>query len=644
MSILSVANLKYAIGDQLLLEGVNLTLEAGEHVALVGRNGCGKSTLLRMLAADAGLRPDSGEVQQARGSSIGYLTQDPQLDSQNTLRVEAASVFADLEKLHHRVDQITAEMVTAAGDQLDRLMKSYERLERQIHSAGGYAVDHRIDATLHGVGLGDELFNVQVGNLSGGQKGRLALAKLLLASPDVLLLDEPTNHLDIEGRQWLEQYLAASPSAIILVSHDRWLLDRVVSKIYELENGQIEQYPGQYTQYRQLRAERRLADQRAYDRQQQFIRREQGFIDRYRAGQRSKQAQGREKRLERLLRDDRLGRPVEADVLRAHVPAPSRSGDLVMAAESVGKAYGERVLFADVSLAIKRGDRIGVIGPNGCGKTTLVNCLLGRQSQDGGHVRRGAQVNVGYLQQMPTDIDPSLTVVEYLRRFVPGATEQAARDLAGAFLFSGVDQDKTMGVLSGGERTRAALAGLIVGGHNLLVLDEPTNHLDIPSAEQLEWAIRTFLGLDRPRAPRHGTLILITHDRMLLDAIVNQLLVFDGHGHVTHFLGTYSEYLAACPAADSPLPAVSDAAGQPSKPSRARAKPPAGDRVSLLSDTALEACIVELESQLAEIDQQLADPSAYRDGQKVKSLQNRRAAATEELAPLERQWLERADR
>jgi ATP-binding cassette subfamily F protein 3 len=658
MALLSVANLQYSIGDRVILDGVNLTVEAGEHVGMVGRNGCGKSTLLKLIAGVGNIKLDSGQIQLARGATAGYLTQDPNLDPDRTLREEAGKAFEALDNLHKELEDLAHEMGTAEGDALDKLLKRYEQVEEKVATMGGYAVDHKIDETLHGLGLTDEFFGVKVKDLSGGQKGRLALAKLLLNEPDILLLDEPTNHLDIAGREWLEQYLASYNGAVIIVSHDRWLLDRVVSKIYELELGGMVEYPGNYQAFRTQRAERRLTAQRLYEKQQERIKHEQAFIDRYRAGQRAAQAQGREKRLERLKRDEMLERPVELNEMNLTLRPKTRCGDLVATTDHVTKGYENKPLFRQLSLVIKRGERWGIIGPNGAGKSTLVRTILGEIQPDDGAVRVGNSVDVGHYKQTHEHLDMKLTVVEYLQRIVPSGHEQEARDLAGAFLFSGDQQDKPLSVLSGGERSRAVLAGLMVKGHNLLVLDEPTNHLDIPSAERLEDALKQFTrepeGFSQ-NVSGGGTLILITHDRMLLEDLVDQLLILDGKGNARHFMGKYSEYVVAQRAAITAPP--------PAKPTRKReeksAKPQAspgssgkapgtaaaskGSALTKMSQESLEEKIVKVESQLAEVDKELANPDIYRDSDKVRKLQDRRTRLVAELLPLEEEWARRAE-
>ena len=662
MALVGISNLILSFGDRRILDGINLTLEAGQHVGMVGRNGCGKSTLLKIIAGKESHKPDSGQVQVARGASVGYLTQDHDLNPEHTLREEAGTALAELGRLQAELDRVSHDMAEAKGDELDRLLKQYEQLEVKMHAAGGYATDHLIDQVLHGLGITDDMFTIKVADLSGGQKGRLALAKLLLSHPDVLLLDEPTNHLDIAGRQWLEDFLATYTGAVLLVSHDRWVLDRVVTKIYEMEDGRLIEYPGNYQQYREQRAERHLAQQRAFDKQQTAIKQEQAFIARYKAGQRAKQAKGREKRLERFKRDEAIERPVELETMKLTFKPGPRSSDNVIITHDLAMAYESRTLFEHLSITIKRGDTLGIIGPNGAGKSTIVRCMLGEQTPSAGESKLGSQVSVGHYKQTHEYLDLSRTVVEYLRPITPNQLEQEARDLAGAFLFSGDSQDKQLSVLSGGERSRAVLAGLVAGGHNMLVLDEPTNHLDIPSAERLEEALRRFsepaTGFGQNRSPE-GTLIIISHDRMLLDNLADQLLILDGQGRVKHFLGTYSEYLETQDATIV-VKDDSDAVSQKNEKSN-RAKPQAAksrkkttqstsgrggrkkSRFSHMSQSKLESAIEQTEAKLAELDALLADPEIYKDHKHFNELHEQREKVQAELNPLEEEWTRRAE-
>lgn len=660
MPLLALANVSHSYGTHLVLDGATESIEPGEKVGLVGRNGQGKTTLMKVMMGE--LNPDSGTVNLQRGARVGYLSQDPSLDPEETLRDAAEGAFEQLHELHRQQHMVYDQLATAQGDELKRLMRKQAELDGAIEAAGGYAIDHKIDAMLHGLGFSEEQFPIKVRNLSGGQKGRLGLAKLLLQQPDLLLLDEPTNHLDIVGRQWLENFLAEEyPGAVIVVSHDRWLLDRVVDRIIEVERGMIRDYPGNYHKYLELRRERQLTEARVFEKQQDKIRSEEEFIRRYRAGQRAKQAQGRLARLDRFKRDELVDRPIGLDVMNLALPKAPPCGDQVLSADGISKRYGEKVLFDDLSVSIMRGDRIGLIGPNGAGKTTLARCLLGELEPDQGRVRGGSRLSVGYYRQLHDHLDQSLRVWEYLRSVIVSldgqakASEQQARDLAGAFLFSGNDQEKPLSLLSGGERSRVVLAGLVAGAHNVLVLDEPTNHLDIPSAERLEQVLaddETGFG---------GTLLLISHDRALLEATCDKLLVFDGQGKVTEFLGTYSEWdrkqreraneearreverRAAKGKASSAKP---QAAARGAAVSAAPVKTATDKRLAALAKMTLEQvekAIEQAQAKIKAIDAQLLDPQVYRDHAKMTKLQEQRGAVAGELEPLEFEWARRAE-
>ncbi len=688
MPLLAAVNVQKIFGVDVILDRVSLSLEAGERIGLVGRNGEGKSTLLKIISSD--LAPDEGEVNLARGRRVGRLEQDPTFDPTETLRDSAEGAFAELHALHAQQHKLFDEMAAAGDDaaRLERLMSRQSVIERQIEALGGYAIDHTIDATLHGVGLTDAEFGVKVGGLSGGQRGRLALARLLLESPDVLLLDEPTNHLDIQGREWLESWLLEEfRGAAVIVSHDRRLLQRVVTRIVEVERGRLIDYPGGYDAFREIRAQRRLTQFRAYEKQQTKFRQEQAFIDRYRAGQRAKQAKGRESRLDRERADSALERPMEVSAMRLALPEAPRSGDMVASARGLTKQYtnldgSTRVLFRDFDLTIARGERWGVIGPNGAGKTTLVRTMLGEIDPDGGTARLGANVIPGYYRQTHDGLDPEAQVFRYLQKRVseenPGAqwSEQKARDLAGAFLFSGDEQEKRLGVLSGGERSRVVLAGLLASAKNLLVLDEPTNHLDIPSAERIEEAIgeppsrvrertATEGGEEAPESAFEGTLILISHDRALIDALCDRLVVLDGAGNASIFMGNYTEWDRARGAREKVAREAELAeremrekaekqrrAAEEARKAAERAKPSAptgsggrGGRSSLerMTTEQLEAKIETVEKRIREIDAKLADPDVWRDAAKSARLGDERTKALAELEPLEFEWSRRAE-
>ncbi len=663
MSVLVAANVHYAIGDRPILRGASLAVEAGDRVGIVGRNGCGKSTLLRMLIGQ--LKPDTGTITRQRGVKVGYLAQEPDLEPGRTLRDDAETAFKDLQSLHDQLHAIFDQMGEAEGDALEKLLRRQDDLERRIAASGGYAIGHRIDAVLHGLGFTDSQFTIPVESLSGGQRARLALSKLLLDEPDVLLLDEPTNHLDIDGRLWLESFLTTEfKGAVVIISHDRRLLDNVVTRIEEVEQGRLIDYPGNYATFRKLRGERREALLRAFENQQTRFRQEEAFIRKYKAGQRAKQARGRELRLDREKETSTLERPVELTTFAFDLPKAERAGDIVATSRNISKRYplddgGEKVLFADLSLSIKRGERWAVVGPNGAGKTTVVRILLGEIEPDEGTCRLGANVSVGYFRQSHEGLDPEKKMYRYLQDVIrkenPGAllSEQAARDLAGAFLFSGEEQEKQLGVLSGGERARAVLAGLLASSKNLLVLDEPTNHLDIPSAERLEEALSSDDGYD-------GTLILISHDRALIDATCNHLLLLDGEGNAEVYFGNYTqwrEHVAAKtaqsapgnqqntrqPARTVPSPSTPHTSSTANPPAAAESKPKSKNRFSWMRLEQLEERMGEIQAEIAVLDDQLADVELWKDHEKITKVREHHEKLQAELGEVEEEWLRKSE-
>jgi len=655
MPVATLSAVRFGHGTRILLDDVSLSIESGEKIGLVGRNGFGKTTLMRMLAGE--LAPDTGSASVTRGARVAFLTQDPRLDPTDTLRSSVARAFERISQIQSQLDSIYDALATADGDELERLMAKQSTLEHDLEQAGGYAVDHRIDAVLHGLGFEDAQFGIPVSSLSGGQRARAGLARLLLEEPDLLLLDEPTNHLDIAGRRWLESFLADEfKGAVVVVSHDRWLLNAVASRIIEIHDAALRDYPGNYEDFVALRRERTLTQLRQHAKQQDRIAREQAFIDRYRAGQRARQAKGRQTRLERFRRDELIERPQDFDVMRLQLPRAAPLGDIVVSAEGLSKTLGERTLFRELELTIAPGERLGVIGPNGAGKTTFVRTLLGELEADCGIIKRSPRLSAGWFRQTHEHLDLSLAVWEYLRQTVPPRAnglklnEQEARDLAGAFLFSGSAQESRLGALSGGERVRAILAGLVAGAHNLLVLDEPSNHLDIPSAERLEQA----LSLPSEEGGYDGALILISHDRALLESTCDRILCIQGDGTWTLFNGDYAEYEASREAAGKPSAAPATPPPPPAertaeKPKKANDRKPAahgaprrkGPHTSL-SQEELESRIAAAESRMATIDQLLADPVTFRDRAKSASLLDERTALIARKSSLEEEWLARA--
>ncbi len=679
MPVVAVNNISHAFGTDIILEGVSLSIEADDRVGIVGRNGQGKSTLVKVMGGL--LKPDSGAIDRARNARIGYLHQDPDLPADETLRGAAEAAFAELHAAHQQLDGVYDAMASADPDELDKLLKKQERLETQIEALGGYAVDHKIDAVLHGLGFVDAQFDIPVSGLSGGQKARLALARLLLEEPDVILLDEPTNHLDIDGRIWLEDFLAEEfRGAVVLISHDRYLLDRVVNRIVEVEQGRLIDYPGNYAKFRELRAERREAMMRAFDNQQTKFKQEEAFIRKYKAGQRAKQAKGRESKLDRQKASSTLERPAELAVFSLDLPKAPRSGEIVAQGRCISKKYpssdgGEKVLFDDLTVTVQRGERWGIIGPNGAGKTTLVRTLLGEIEPDEGTARLGSNVHVGHFRQTSEGIDPDVPVYRQLQNVIlkecpdQPLSEQQARNLAGAFLFSGDEQDREMGVLSGGERARVRLAALLASAKNLIVLDEPTNHLDIPSAERLEDSLAlpaeaTSHAPARKGGGYDGTMVLISHDRALIDSCCNNLLIFDGEGGVEEFPGNFSAWHEREQARAREREAVvaeqkrreeaeakreraavaaAEAKKKPAKKAPSGGSAGVNGELERMGTTKLEAKIEKIETRIREIDQSLSDPDVWSSPAKCQKLGDERGRLVSELEPLEFEWMRRAE-
>jgi len=651
MPLVTASNLRVTLGAKQVLDGATFGLEPGERVGLVGRNGCGKTTLLKILCNTA--KMDSGDVSLQRGVRLGYMAQEHRFDVGDTMRTAASKAMAEADQAKIALDAVFEAMATAEGDELQRLLDRQVELEEAIERGGGWSSDHLVDAVLHGLGFVDEQFDIPVTGLSGGQKARLSLARLLLQNPDVILLDEPTNHLDIDGCKWLETFLAETfKGAVVVISHDRRLLDRVVHRIEEIHDGRVRSYPGNYEAFVALRAERHLTQMRVHEKQLDKIRSEERYIMRYKAGQRAKQARGRATRLERFKRDELVERPIELDSMRISLPSGPRVGDSVLVAEGISKKLGDRQLFSNLDLFIAPGDRIGIIGPNGTGKTTLVRTLLGELEPDTGTIKRSPKMHAGWFRQTHEHLDRTLNIWQHLQRTVPARpggsklTEQEARNLAGAFLFSGIEQEKALGELSGGERARAVIAGLVAGGHNLLVLDEPTNHLDIPSAERLEEA----LAMDPDDGGFDGALLLVSHDRALLAATCDRLIVMDGHGNASLFDGTYDEWEAkrAADARAAATPKESQRrAPTPAPAAKPSPKPaePKGKRSPLDNKSAeeLESAIARMNARKTAIDEDLVSPALARDRAKLDRLLKEREQLEKDLAGHEEAWLRKAD-
>jgi ATP-binding cassette subfamily F protein 3 len=609
MLLLSCAQLSRGFDAGPLFEDLGFELFSGQRVGLVGPNGVGKTTLLRILA---GLdQPDLGEVRLHAGARVALLRQQPNFEPGRSLFEEARSALDELVKAHDDMVH-TAEALAQATDEAQKkaLSARFERLNEMLRYHDAYNVDHRVEHVLDGLGFRPEDYDRAVDTFSGGQQSRLMLAKLLLSAPDVMLLDEPNNHLDIAATRWLEDYLVKQPEAMLIVSHDRYFLDKVVTKVFELHAGRIDAYPGNYQAYWRLRHERYEQQLKAWQAQKEYIDKQEEYIRRVHYGQLHKQAASRQKALDRL---ERVERPTLVQAPRMHFGAVRRSGDVVLQAEDLTKAY-DRPLFKDLSFSLKRGQRLGIMGPNGSGKTTLLRVLLGEEKPDAGAVDRGHLVQFGYYDQHLKTLPGDKTV---LRAVWPGedagASEQAMRDLLGRFGLVGDQVSQQVDRLSGGERSRAALARLVAQGVNVLVLDEPTNHLDLWACDSLEQALLDF----------DGSVMVVSHDRYFLNRVVDLLLVLDGDGRVHVIHGNYDTYLLML-ANEAEAAATSKVANKETAPKttnraeEARPKAKRKRQFPYRKVEDLEADIAGAETRLRELEKQLASSELYRDGDKVK--------------------------
>jgi ATP-binding cassette, subfamily F, member 3 len=530
MAIASLTNIEKHFGKQVIFQNLDLTIGEGERVGFIGANGSGKSTLFRMLTGK--VQPDVGTVIIGRNTKVGYLVQNPEFDLDNTVLDEAELGFAELHKLSHDMRELEHKMAEATGDELEKVLEKYQNVQHEFDIAGGYAWQHKMEATLLGVGLGRETWEQKVGVLSGGQRSRLALSKLLLSEPDLLLLDEPTNHLDLAAIEWLEKYLSDFSGAVVIISHDRFLLDRLATRIVWLNRSQIDSYPGNYSAYVEQRQLNELSQQRAYELQQKDVAKQQEFIRRFKAGQRSKEAKGREKRLERRLESGEMVRPVAVQQkINLSINSNQRAGDRVLQVRELSKAFGDLRLWDNVSMEISRGERIGIIGPNGSGKTTMLKVLMDLEPADAGVVKWGANLKLGYYDQRQDLLNPNHTLMDALHHGRQ-IKDKEARDVLGLMLFGNDDVEKRIELLSGGEKARVRLAQLLVDKPNVLVLDEPTNHLDITSREALESALSGF----------DGTILCVSHDRYFLDQVVERLWVLTPPT-MADFDGNYSQWV-----------------------------------------------------------------------------------------------------
>src|SRR5579872_6943436 len=535
--MISLANINKQYGRQLVFVDASFQLNPGDRVGLVGPNCAGKTTLCRMIVGEEA--PDDGEVTLPKRLTIGYFRQDVEEMSGRSVLDEAIAGSGRVGDLHHELEALNHKMADPhCADSLDAILARFGEVQEEYEHLDGYGLEAQAREVLDGLGFTAEQIDGDVGNLSGGWKMRVALARVLLGRPDVLLMDEPTNHLDIESIIWLERFLKTVSAALLMTTHDREFMNRVVTKIAEIDSGEIITYSGDYDFYERERAIREANQQAAYTRQQAMLAKEQRFIDRFRThAAKAAQVQSRIKALDKI---ERVELPKKRQVVKFEFQTPSRSGDQVAVLEGIVKRYGPRVIYDGFDLTIRRGERWAVMGKNGAGKTTLLKMIAGTLEPDAGGVRLGASLKMGYFAQQSLDVlDPELTVIEQLQNDFPQDGIGALRTLAGAFQFSGDDVDKPIRALSGGERSRLAMARLLYNPPNFLVLDEPTNHLDLATKEMLVEALRDF----------EGTMIFVSHDRTFLRGLSSRVLELGGENGAARqpcvYPGSYVEYVQA---------------------------------------------------------------------------------------------------
>jgi ATP-binding cassette subfamily F protein 3 len=606
-----------------ILRGMTFQVNPSERVGLVGRNGAGKTTVFRLVTKTE--EADSGEVSLLRGLRVGMLDQRPVFDGNKTVLDEALAVFAELHQMETEMSRLEHLMAETEGAALDEVMHTYSDLRHRYELEGGFSYQSRAESVLVGLGFTNNDFAQIAELLSGGQKARLALAKLLLSEPDVLLLDEPTNHLDVRAVEWLEDFFSDYKSAFVIISHDRFLLDRLATKIVEVDNGRANVYPGNYSAYVKQREERRMVQMREYDKQQEMITRTEDFIRRNLAGQKTKQAKSRRTMLEKIerieaVRDDHTGNFKLQSVVR--------TGDNVLAVSDLAVGYSEKRLASGISFLLSRGERLGVIGANGSGKTTFLKTITGEIEPLDGGLTWGANVNLDYFDQELARLTNSAIVIDEMATAAPRATEGELRGYLARFLFTGDDIYKSVAALSGGERSRLALAKLIYSKANVLVLDEPTNHLDIPSREALETALAEY----------QGTIITVSHDRYFLDRIATEILHFE-NGETEYHMGSYSDYyelkhrnkaIEAEEQRDRQRTANKQQKQSDQKPKKKRGRSP----------EQIESDISVLENELAQLQESLANPASHWGAEKYAEIGNRQQEISTKLEPLYKEWEE----
>ena len=653
--ILSCSNISKSFGSDTILENVSFHIEEHEKAAVVGINGAGKSTLLKIIIGE--LPADSGEVVVSKGKTIGYLAQHQDLESSRTIYEEVLEIKRPIIQMEERIRQLETQMRDAEGDALESMLSEYSRLNHQFELANGYAYKSEVTGVLKGLGFTEEEFTKPVNTLSGGQKTRVSLGRLLLSNPDIILLDEPTNHLDMESIAWLENYLINYSGSVIIVAHDRYFLNRVVKKIIELDRGHSQVYLGNYDEYSQKRAMIRQAQMKAYLNQQQEIRHQQEVIAKLKSFNREKSIKRAESREKMLAKVEVLEKPTEVnDAMSITLEPRTESGNDVLTIRNLGKAFGSLNLFQHVDIDIRRGERIAVIGNNGAGKSTLLKIIMGMLPADAGEIRPGARVHVGYYDQEQQVLHPEKTIFEEIQDAYPDMDNTRVRSVLAAFLFTGDDVFKKISDLSGGERGRVSLAQLMLSEANFLILDEPTNHLDITSKEILEDALNHYT----------GTVLYVSHDRYFINKTATRILELTGQTFI-NYIGNYDYYLekkeeltriytgqtgsASSLSSKTAGPLAGLTAGSVSSSSLSEKEESAGKqdwkaqkeeqarlrkRQNDLKKT--EEAILNHETRMEEIDQLLASEEVYTNVSRLMELNQEKETLARQLEELYEAW------
>jgi ATP-binding cassette, subfamily F, member 3 len=639
MILLQVNQLEKYYGADLILSNIKLELQSRDRVALVGRNGAGKSTLLKIIAGELGY--DGGEIIKPKDVTIGYLAQNTGLESNLAIWEEMLTVFEPLQVMEKSLRRLEGQMADPTifenPVRYDRVLKEYDELQVKFKEQGGYQYEADIRSVLHGLKFLDH--SAMISSLSGGQKTRLALGKLLLTKPDILILDEPTNHLDIETLSWLEQYLQGYDGAILIVSHDRYFLDKVVTQVYEISRMQIGRYPGNYSSYLEQKAANYERDLKLYERQQEEIAALKDFIQRNIArATTTKRAQSRRKKLEKM---DVIDRPLgDEKSATFSFEIERQSGNDVLTVDSLAVGYNGDKVSEEISFRAFKGDSIALVGPNGIGKSTLLKTIIKRLPSLAGSIRYGTNLSIGYYDQEQANLTSNKRVLNELWDEYPLKPEKEIRTVLGNFLFSGDDVLKTVSSLSGGEKARLALAKLMLEKANVLILDEPTNHLDLDSKEVLENAL-----IDYP-----GTLLFVSHDRYFINRIATKVLELSPKGS-TEYLGDYDYYLekkleqeelaALALAASQKKAAALEPVDKSSYQQDKETKKLERQRKRKLEEVELR--ITQLEEQIEEFEQQLCDPDVFQDHEKVLEINQNNEKAKAELDELMEAWAELAE-